>query len=164
MKRLFLLLVVLLAVNPLQARLGETEAEVVARYGKAISVAKGHDARESRQLFTHDGYKITVKFLDGKSGYEEYTREDLRNIEFSADEIKTLLTVNCMGLQWNRVPATERDPMWEKNWEIGTAGKTVAVASIEYPYTVLAVATAQFVHYNSEFEKPPNEHPEPAGQ
>ena len=144
--------------------MGETEAEVVARYGKAITVEKGHNDRESKQLYRHDGYKITVKFLDGKSGYEEYSKEDLTNFDLSDDEIKALLMANCMGLQWNRIPSTQRDPMWEKSWEIGTAEKTVAVASTKYPYTVLAVATAEFVHYTSEYEKAPNEKPESVEQ
>jgi len=165
MKSLLLLtLALLLAVNPLQARLGETVAEVEAKYGKPISVEKGYTNRESKRLYKHDGYRITVKFLDGKSGNEEYTKEDLTNVDFSDDEIKALLIANCMGLEWNRLRSTENDPMMEKNWELGVADKTVAVASARYPYTKLAVATVQFVHYNSDFERAPKEKEVPVDQ
>ncbi len=164
MKNLFFLLALLLALNQSQARLGETEAQVVARYGKAITVEKGRTDRDSKQSFTHDGYRITVKFLDGKSGYEEYTKEDLRNLEFSDEEVRALLIANCMGIEWNRLRSTENEPMMEKNWELGTADKTVAVASTKFPYTTLVFATAEFVHYNSQFEKPPKERAEPLEQ
>ena len=150
-----------LTVNQLQARLGESLAEVDAGYGKAITVEKGRTDRESKQLYSHDGYRITVVFLNGKSSCEEFTKEDLRNIAFSDDETRAVLMANCLGLQWNRLRSTDNEPMWEKNWELGNGGKIVGVASSKYPYSTLAVVTTEYVHYNSNFEKMPKEKAEP---
>jgi hypothetical protein len=153
----FLILALLLAVNQLRASLGETEAEVTAKYGKPIVLENGRTDRESKKLYDHDGYRITVKFLDGKSGYEEYTKDDLINIHFSDDEIRALLISNCLGLQWNRLRSTEKEPTMEKNWELRIPEKTVAVATTKFPYTKLTVATSEFVRYNSGFEMQPKE-------
>lgn len=163
MKRLLLIALLLAgAGSQAIAALGETLAEVEARYGKPVTVENGRTGRESKRFYKHDGYRITVRFLDGKSHFEEYTKEDLANMAISDDEMKALLMKNCLGLEWTRLRSTQSDPMMEKNWELNIPDRTVAVASSKFPYGKLTVATAEYVHYNSDFEKPPKERAEPA--
>jgi len=155
------MLVALLFAGHLQANLGDTRAEAEAKYGKPATVEKGRTDKEVKCLYSHGGYKITVKYLDGKSHFEEYTKEDLTNFAFTDDEIQTLLKANCLGLVWNRLRSTEKESMFEKNWELATPDKTVAAASTKHPYSKLTIATSEYIHYNSGYERIPNEKAEP---
>jgi hypothetical protein len=74
MKYLISLFVFFLASSACHARLGETEDQIAARYGKPTDTFKIDDRLQNKS-FWHGGYKIQVAFLDGKSQSETYQAE-----------------------------------------------------------------------------------------
>jgi hypothetical protein len=91
-----LVLISLFASLPAFARLGETEAQSVARYGEAIAIA---DAGPARSLeFVKDDFIIVVNTLNGKSVCEAYKN---KNHPLTESEITEILTKNGGG-DWKR--------------------------------------------------------------
>jgi hypothetical protein len=102
----------LLATSNAFARIGETENEIEARYGKPI-VADTEDFRGHRLiLFRTNGMEIGVAFRDGKSAMEIYSNQDKSHI--SANEIQLLLGANAAGGKWTK---SEYVPMWNLSSE-----------------------------------------------
>ena len=103
MKYLVSLFVLFLASSVCHARLGETEDQIVARYGKPTATGKVVD-RLQYDSFRHGGYEIQVAFLDGKSQSETY----LPNPDNSGPlhrkiekfEVQILLDANALGSKW----------------------------------------------------------------
>jgi hypothetical protein len=94
-----------------QARLGETINQTEARYGKPVRTFtdEGFPAME----FSFGGMKVTVDFLDGKSGQEQFAKPD--EGAFSDHEIALILQANAGGKDWAVKPVPS-DSM--KHWSL----------------------------------------------
>ena len=80
------------------ARLGETEAKCVERYGVA---AEGFEQKDTK-LFYKSDFVITTHFFDGKVDciiYSKEKKDDARPDGFSDTEISELLKING-GSEW----------------------------------------------------------------
>jgi hypothetical protein len=98
MKPIFLLLVSAVLSIPAYARLGETEAECIRRYGDPI----GRKDSSKLVIFSKNGLLITVQFHKGRADYISYRkhREYPDPYWFSETEISTLLKANGRGQKW----------------------------------------------------------------
>ena len=77
------------------ARLGETEAQVEARFGPAVSGDKEPRDGMLTKLYTKSGVQVMVFFIAGKSAAEGYSKDNLE--AFSETEVQTLLEANAQG-------------------------------------------------------------------
>jgi hypothetical protein len=87
----------LLAFSTAQARLGETEQEVEARYGKPIATIDPDPAMRA-VAYQHKGFVIMVTYENGKSGAEIYQKPD--KSEITDPERTVLLEANAGGYKW----------------------------------------------------------------
>jgi hypothetical protein len=96
-----MLAIFLLAIlpGPLFARLGETEAQIEARYGQPSETNFLYGFRA--EIFSISGMQIMVSFLDGKSAWEEYNKVDQSDL--SDHEIDILMNANGQGKNWEQV-------------------------------------------------------------
>lgn len=102
----------LLFAAPSYARLGETPARIEARYGVPTSFENGGSSRDYRCVYTHDGFTITVQFLDDKSVSESYLRESKPLTE---DEVQRLLDINARGTRWSKEEKVKSLRRWHSN-------------------------------------------------
>jgi hypothetical protein len=119
MKTKLLLLLLLMLVSPASARIGETEQQIEAGYGKPIRDAGAFVVGSSARFYRHSGFFILVSFVDGKSVFEGLNKED--ESEITKDEIAVLLRANGKNWQVARAVATG-EPSWTS-----TDGSVVAV-------------------------------------
>ena len=96
------------AVSTSSARLGETEAECEARYGKCIAVLSIEPSAlaDSSLAFLKEGIKVTISFWKGRAVEVLYGSESLRAL--SRDGVLTLLAANAAGSEWVRVETNSR--------------------------------------------------------
>ncbi len=80
------------------ARIGETEAEVNARYGNAI-INLPSQQNTVTKCYLSRGFSIAVTYVDGKSAREMVAKAD--KTEITEKEINRLLEVNSGGSSWN---------------------------------------------------------------
>ncbi len=97
-------LIILTVARSARARIGETEAEIVARYGESKKDAAGYKGHSritpaSIQLFAKDGITIQVAFADGKSVAEAYWKTN--GMELSGAEQGALLVANQGQSAWS---------------------------------------------------------------
>src|SRR5437762_13731287 len=84
-------------------RIGETEAEIEARYGKSMGVMS--KANEPIQRgYLHAGLRIGVTFIDGKSVSEWFAKDDKSTLTDHEKEL--LLEANSNGLKWWKAPSS----------------------------------------------------------
>lgn len=85
------------------ARLGETEAQLTARFGPAVSRAKETTIAQGK--FVEFGLKLTYRqndwqiecaLIDGRSARETYYKPG----EWTDDQFTTVLTANGQGARW----------------------------------------------------------------
>ena len=70
---------------PLQARLGESEAEIETRFGKGKSFGLVNDSDKLKEMhYALDGYDITVIYLNGKSACETYSKYNMTDQDINA--------------------------------------------------------------------------------
>jgi len=84
------------------ARLGETEDQLVQRYGKPF--LKQRFAWCVKDNFNVQGFSIVVTLLNGISVGESYRISSGSLTDF---EVVELLDANCQGYSWDEVPANE---------------------------------------------------------
>jgi len=101
MKYLLPLLMLLAANCTVLARLGESEAEIVLRYGKATAVLDSSIPAITRKEYHINGMKIIVCYLDGRSSGETISHEGAGSLnQLTANEIQDLLNANSLGSNW----------------------------------------------------------------
>ena len=131
-----------------QARLGETEAQIVARYGDALMMPYPVKQEESRQyckLYKHDGLCMLVSFLDGKSQFESYHKAD--QTPLAKGEVEIFLQNNTLGSKW----VIKVD---NASWELESKAATAFyVAGNEQ---TLSISTAAYNVYSTEKRVPKN--------
>ncbi len=87
----------LLTASSAPARIGETEAQIEKRYGKAVFTFS-HGSELPRKGYIASGFRITVTYIDGVSQAEDYHKPD--EAKLSQTEIDTLLAANASGSTW----------------------------------------------------------------
>jgi hypothetical protein len=113
-------LVLLVCSRSLLARIGETEAQVMARYGQSIGDIPTETFGPVRGFALRE-YLVGVKFLNGTSAMEMVSRNDQAEIE--PQEIDALLKKHGAEVEW-KVDKFEK-PDW-KRWRTQD-GSLVAV-------------------------------------
>lgn len=93
--------------NPAFAVLGETEAELVERYGKPDAVSVGdEDLAPAEKVIgwsSPDGYDVVACLIDGRSVREIYVLEEAVQGPVDAT-VKRLLNENADGDSWRVIP------------------------------------------------------------
>jgi hypothetical protein len=113
-------LVLLVCSRSLLARIGETEAQVMARYGQSIGDIPTEAFGPVRGFALRE-YLVGVKFLNGASAMEMVSRND--QAEIKPQEIDALLKKHGADVEW-KVDEFEK-PDW-KRWRTQD-GSLVAV-------------------------------------
>ena len=113
-------LLLLVGSRSLLARIGETEAQVMARYGQSIGDIPTETFGPVRGFALRE-YLVGVKFLDGTSAMEMVSRND--QAEIKPQEIDALLKKHGAEMEW-KVDKFEK-PDW-KRWRTQD-GSLVAV-------------------------------------
>ena len=122
MKRILILIIVLITANQLYARLGETEEQIEARYGKPFKVSKvSNDLTE--KIFKSKGFWVMVSFTKGISHGEYYRKLDKTELAFN--EIAIFLKANSNGQEWIVISETISQKEWSNKAKdtIATWGK-----------------------------------------
>jgi hypothetical protein len=114
MRHLPALLLLLAAHYPAFAGLGETKAQIEARYVGTkqqpiplffpIPVTIEYPSRFSVSHYTSGDYKIAVLFINWTSAYEDFARLDGKNL--TRDEIQKLLKADSLGSKWQEITDT----------------------------------------------------------
>jgi hypothetical protein len=91
----------LMLVSPAFARIGETEQQIEARYGRSSrTLSKGNEPLQ--KLYRSSGLNIGVTYIDGVSQCEIFSKQD--DSELSKNEIALLLEANAAGTKWIEHP------------------------------------------------------------
>lgn len=93
--------IALLGVFNAQARVGETEAEIVARYGSFVPPIMSSSGVPMKMYPTKAGLLVGVMYLDGRSAAELYQNAD--HAELTDTAIELLLEANRAGQTWKKV-------------------------------------------------------------
>ena len=88
-----------LLVATAQARIGETEAEIRARYGDPIGILPSSVEASLTNHYLSGGFSIAVTYVDGRSAREMLAKADKSKI--TDKEIRLLLDANAGGYSWN---------------------------------------------------------------
>jgi len=113
-------LILLVCSRSLLARIGETEAQIMARYGQSIGDIPTETFGPVRGFALRE-YLVGVKFLNGTSAMEMVSRND--QAEIKPQEIDALLKKHGADVEW-KVDKFEK-PDW-KRWRTQD-GSLVAV-------------------------------------
>jgi hypothetical protein len=101
MKLSYCVAALVILAAPAFARIGETEAQIEKRYGKAASGSRTTKAYFHKDLF------VIVTFDNGVSGIETYQKRDRGTL--TAGEISSLLEMNGGGMNWRQEKRNEFD-------------------------------------------------------
>jgi hypothetical protein len=114
MKR-FLLICLCISALPLgsQARLGETEAQVEARFG-AHKPQLALRLSPSARAYMHGSFCIAVEYLNGVSAFEFYLKfEGGQAVELSENEVAQLMRASGNGAAWRQMEKVSLDKYWQ---------------------------------------------------
>ena len=81
----------LLALLPLHARLGDSPAQTIARYGQSVATTGQPGELTSTKTFEVSGLEVTCGYVNGKVEMETYTRGTR---DFFPSEVEALLRTN----------------------------------------------------------------------
>jgi hypothetical protein len=97
------LLTTLLIWSSANARIGENQSQIEARYGKPVKIfAAAEPPRPAlKKMYKSDGIVIIVGFLNGVSESEYYSKP---NAKIDRTEVETLLQANAQGKEWKQIP------------------------------------------------------------
>jgi len=100
---IFLTITALLLPIAAQARLGDTESELVARFGQPVARSKALITTQGRTIelgpelsFRQDDWFIISDLIDGRCARISYSKRG----EWTDEQILTVLTVNAQGAKW----------------------------------------------------------------
>ena len=119
MKLPFIAIAFFLLVSPAFARIGETEQQIEARYGKSIGTLSSGN-QPLKKAYQSSGMNIIVMYIDGVSQSEVFTKKD--ESEFSKNEIAILLDANAAGSKWIEDPKARLVGM--HGWNLEAGGRT----------------------------------------
>jgi hypothetical protein len=100
------------------ARLGQTEGQVNALFGKPVDPGKPDSDGVTTNMYKNPTgeYLAVVQFLKGRSVAEAYSRVDKRKL--SEKELSIFLQGNSAGKEWKKDP---RKLAWERSDHRATA-------------------------------------------
>lgn len=114
MKSFALVVLALSFVGNMQARVGETEKELIARFGNPVSrsthaiMAQGKMWVLGPQLnFTQDDWRISCDIVDGRVARESYGKAG----EWTEEQFRTVLTANAQGERWTEITVAAEKPV-----------------------------------------------------
>lgn len=99
LRRFALLFAFILLHGTATARIGETEAEVEARYGDPIFLLPSQENAGPTKCYLSGGFSIAVTYVEGRSAREMLAKAD--KSEITEKEINRLLAANAAGSSWN---------------------------------------------------------------
>ena len=99
MKTLLVVCLLGLTLVHAQARLGETKAQIEARYGISKNFSQGLSDREYISSYRVHNLSVTISFLDGISQEEFFCKTD-RKTDFRQEEINAFLADNKGNSYW----------------------------------------------------------------
>jgi hypothetical protein len=121
MKTYFVAIALLILMSHAFARIGETEQQIEARYGKStLTVSTGNEPLQ--KVYQSSGLNITVTYLDGVSQREIFSKPD--KSELSKNEIAILLEANIAGSKWIEDPTAPLAGV--QGWKLESGGRTAA--------------------------------------
>lgn len=101
-----LLLLLCLLPSTILARLGETETQLVARFGPAVSrtkeitIAQGKFIEFGVKLtFQQNDWRISCAIVEGRSARETYSHSG----DWTENQFATVLTANAQGTRWTDI-------------------------------------------------------------
>jgi hypothetical protein len=112
------LLLALIFAIPVWARLGETEDQLVSRYGKETGMRSAGQApfTVTILLFQKSGFDIEVTLLNGVS-VQEWIKKSSGD-KITNDEAGTLLRINNQGHFWSPLPSSVQWEQWSRQGAI----------------------------------------------
>ena len=129
------------------ARLGETEDQLVARYGQELLKTKikdspGQVAIDALQ-FLKSGFSIQVSLFNGISSEEEIHR--LQGETLTDEEVKILLAVNAQGHIWTEdTLKTDVPRKWHRD-----DGATAELYQETFDFRTKALADAKLIAHDA---------------
>ena len=106
MRRSLAVLLILFFPYQSYARLGETPAELSARFGAPIQTGKEITPTQGRFIefgetltFRQGDWTVTCTVIDGRSAREKYSKPG----DWTEDQFTTVLTSNAQGAKWTDV-------------------------------------------------------------
>jgi hypothetical protein len=100
-----------------QARLGESAAQLVARYGQPLKEddqkASGDQIALSQVVFQKGGIRIYVTITNGISAAENYRK--INGEPFTIPEITLLLNANTQGYGWEAPQDINGEKVWTRD-------------------------------------------------
>jgi hypothetical protein len=135
-KPIVLALVIMLVIGrPAFGRIGETEAQIVARYGESLPANAKTMLGQPLKVFLTADLRVGVAFIDGKSAAELFSKID--GTEIPDSEIQVILQSNTAGSHW----ATSRDgPFGLRGWSLQSGGRIAG-----YTKKSLTICTQEFL-------------------
>jgi hypothetical protein len=118
MKTYFTAIALLTLVSHAFARIGETEQQIEARYGKS-TLSFPSSNQPLTKAYESSGLNIVVMYIDGVSQREIFTKQD--KSEFSKNEIAILLDANAAGSKWIEDPTARVVGM--RGWKLEAGGR-----------------------------------------
>jgi len=147
---LSLLFVLLVSINHLQARLGETEDHIYKRYGKTFKAGFSEIEQAKVNEYEVNGISVTVTFINGKSARESYSKDD--NTTFDNTQLKKLLAINSLGSNWffviTGVQETNNDKGIVRRWKLENEAATARCVD-----GILDIRTAEYNRLSSDSKK-----------
>jgi hypothetical protein len=114
LRALLILAAVLFIGCPARARLGETEAQTIARYGTPGTLEPGESQLAYRTLaFDKNGYRILAVFIGPTCELLAFRRPDQSPL--GPDEVELMLTANNNGHTWSPSALVSRDQIWGRD-------------------------------------------------
>lgn len=102
------------------ARLGETEAELEARYGKPYETIGDAAPAEKLLLFQKDGTSVSVRIFNGRSACEIYRFRDAKGnkiaIKDDQAKLKQILDANGNGAEWLGGASEAKEDKFDFMW------------------------------------------------
>ncbi|MEP6976376.1 MAG: hypothetical protein ABI897_13080 [Spartobacteria bacterium] len=145
MQRSFLAVAAVLVLSAsAEARIGETDAQIHARYGDPIAVLPTRDDTPGlTKCYSAEGYIIAVTSVKGRSVREILTKANSAKI--TDDEIQTALKANARGAAWDAAVLTGRTtvPVGVRAWRTGE--QEARVAFYDAQTRALFITTQPFI-------------------
>lgn len=125
-----------------QGGIGDTEAQIRARYGEAIGVLPAHAGDASlTKCYSSEGFIISVTYVKGHSVREILTKRNKSKI--TEAEIQTALKANAGGSAWNAEQLADPRTAGVQEWR--TSNQESRVAIYDSQTRALFITTQQFI-------------------
>ena len=122
------------------ACVGETETELVKRYGKQTKTGTSHLPGVTIQGFQFRGFQVVVGVVNGRSAFEMYSKKDQSKL--NATEVGALLSANGRTQAWGEEPDAS---FAGKRWVLADGSVIAEWSKTETDLTVMTRAGADLM-------------------